>query len=97
MLIQICKLAGFGPIVAVVGGAHKIDVCLQLGMYTCAVERDCFSNVCRYITLVVDFYNNLNHVHQDTYNNTRSAVTYNNNSNIKHSKLFIYQIFFFRS
>jgi D-arabinose 1-dehydrogenase-like Zn-dependent alcohol dehydrogenase len=32
-LIQMCKLCGFGPVVAVVGSSHKIDFCKQLGAY----------------------------------------------------------------
>jgi NADPH:quinone reductase-like Zn-dependent oxidoreductase len=31
MLIQICKIRGYSPIVAVVGSAHKIDFCRSLG------------------------------------------------------------------
>ena len=31
MLIQICKIMGFSPIVAVVGSSHKIDICNQYG------------------------------------------------------------------
>eukprot|EP00602_Paraphysomonas_sp_CaronLab_P001599 CAMPEP_0185032168 /NCGR_PEP_ID=MMETSP1103-20130426/20067_1 /TAXON_ID=36769 /ORGANISM="Paraphysomonas bandaiensis, Strain Caron Lab Isolate" /LENGTH=356 /DNA_ID=CAMNT_0027567963 /DNA_START=230 /DNA_END=1300 /DNA_ORIENTATION=- len=31
MLLQVCKLCGFSPIVAVVGSAHKVSVCRELG------------------------------------------------------------------
>lgn len=31
MLIQMCKLCGYYPIVAVVGSSHKIQTCLNLG------------------------------------------------------------------
>jgi len=31
MLLQMCKLAGFSPIVAVVGSSHKVDACKELG------------------------------------------------------------------
>jgi synaptic vesicle membrane protein VAT-1 len=31
MLIQICKICGFSPIVAVVGASHKVAVCEDLG------------------------------------------------------------------
>lgn len=31
MLIQMCKLCGYSPVVAVVGASHKIDICRQLG------------------------------------------------------------------
>lgn len=30
-LIQICKLAGYSPIVAVVGSSHKVNICKRLG------------------------------------------------------------------
>jgi NADPH:quinone reductase-like Zn-dependent oxidoreductase len=31
MLIQICKLCGYSPIVAVVGSQHKVSLCRDLG------------------------------------------------------------------
>lgn len=31
MLVQMCKLVGFSPVVAVVGSSHKIDVCKSIG------------------------------------------------------------------
>jgi len=33
MLIQMCKIRGFNPIVAVVGRSHKVDYCLHLGAH----------------------------------------------------------------
>jgi NADPH:quinone reductase-like Zn-dependent oxidoreductase len=30
-LIQICKLAGYSPIVSVVGSTHKVNICKRLG------------------------------------------------------------------
>jgi NADPH:quinone reductase-like Zn-dependent oxidoreductase len=31
MLLQICKLCGYSPIVAVVGSSHKVSLCTSLG------------------------------------------------------------------
>ena len=31
MLIQMCKIRGYSPIVAVVGSAHKVEYCLRIG------------------------------------------------------------------
>eukprot|EP01041_Mallomonas_annulata_P000394 gene394-716_t len=31
MLIQMCKLRGFSPVIAVVGSSHKVDTCKKLG------------------------------------------------------------------
>lgn len=31
MLLQICKICGYSPIVAVVGSSHKVDLCRSLG------------------------------------------------------------------
>ena len=31
MLIQMCKILGYSPIVAVVGSSHKVDFCSKLG------------------------------------------------------------------
>lgn len=31
MLVQLCKLAGYSPIVGVVGGSHKVEHCYSMG------------------------------------------------------------------
>ena len=40
MLIQMCKLQGYSPVVAVIGSSHKISYCVELGgMYVCMYVR----------------------------------------------------------
>jgi NADPH:quinone reductase-like Zn-dependent oxidoreductase len=41
MLIQICKLCGYSPIVAVVGSSHKVEICKQLGADVVIDKSEC--------------------------------------------------------
>lgn len=41
MLLQMLKLQGFHPIVAVVGSNHKQKVCMSLGADFCLVKANC--------------------------------------------------------
>lgn len=41
MLIQVCKLCGYSPVVAVVGAAHKVAVCRELGADVVICKSQC--------------------------------------------------------
>ena len=40
MLVQMCRLQGYSPIVAVIGSSHKISYCVELGgmLVLCAAQ-----------------------------------------------------------
>lgn len=41
MLVQVCKLCGYSPIVAVVGAPHKVQLCRDLGADTVIDRSAC--------------------------------------------------------
>jgi NADPH:quinone reductase-like Zn-dependent oxidoreductase len=96
MLIQICKLRGYGPIVAVVGSSHKIQYCKDLGAdYVIDKSKERIWDVAMEISpagYVAIFDANGIETLQDSYNSLSkcgSLVTYGFHSNIPKASSFI--------